>query len=88
MDTGCYAAVVRVVVRCAKVIGLIWARLEWQRLVLQRVIHPKTDSRAARAPAQRLACWRVCRFRDALNDSAAALSALVPTAPRERVTPS
>jgi len=56
--------------------------------VLYRVTQAKTARRAARAVGHRLAPWRVSRFMLALNDSAAALSALVPAAPRDLVTPS
>ena len=87
VDTGCYAAGASVIDRCSYLIGLRWPRAECRRRVLYRVTQAKTARRAARAVGQRFAPWRVSRFMLALNDSAAALSALVPVAPRERSTP-
>ena len=49
---------------------------------------PSEDLAAAGgASAQQLLSWRTSRLRAALNDSASALSALVPTAPIDWVTP-
>lgn len=61
--------------------------LECLLLVLYRVAHRKTARRASRGPDQLFRPWRVSLFRLALKDSAAALSALVPTAPRDLITP-
>lgn len=49
-------------------------------------IHRNTARWALRTPGQRCRPWRVSRFRAGLKLSVAALSALVPTAPREQIT--
>lgn len=87
VDTGCHAVMVGVVDRCSQLIGLCRPMAECRRRVLQRVTRRKTSRRVARAPGRRLAPLSVSRFMLALKDSAAALSALVPTAPRDRTTP-
>nr|AIU93489.1 hypothetical protein LRS1606.55 [Rhodococcus sp. NS1] len=87
VDTSSYAAVASLADRCSYSIGQIWPRVECLLLVLYRVIQRKTAARASPALFQRFRPCNVSRFNVAFSDSAAALSADVPTAPRDVVTP-
>lgn len=86
MDTSAYAAVASVAERCSKSIGLIWPSVECL-LMLYRVTQRKTAAWTSPALLQRFRPFNVSRLNVGFNDPAAALSADVSTAPRDRGTP-